>query len=46
MQKLGTNLAMEILNGNDDIIDFEDFLGGDQFEPVDFHAAMEAKLNL
>ena len=35
-----------MLNGKDDTIEFEDFLGGEQLERVDFHAMMEAKLNL
>jgi Proteasome maturation factor UMP1 len=37
---------LEILNGKDDTIEFEDFLGGVQYEKVDFHTTMEQKLKI
>ncbi|KAI9179414.1 hypothetical protein H9P43_004734 [Blastocladiella emersonii ATCC 22665] len=41
------NLALEVLTGKDETIDVEDVLGDRDFvEDIDFHAAMERKLNI
>jgi hypothetical protein len=37
---------MDMINGKDDTIDFEDFLGGQEYYPIDFHTMMEARLNI